>query len=249
MGGLIARAIAASLPPYIAYANNTNFGQGFIHKMITLDTPHLGSELANNLAVTGPQCKALFAAKGLPVAGAISDLQTTSPLISSLKIPHGHPIMTHAVASTATAPQASSVEQTLAKANLVATEAAMLLPPPLGPIVLAYSPCLHLLTKSGFTSPGSFQATFGGNSDLIVGVTSEAAVGLQAGGFSIPTTSEFSFIHAVDPALFKVGPAVTSTNIINGEIAGVQTVIPGLIKSLLSAPVAGLLSQFEPILP
>lgn len=48
MGGDIARTIA-SLTQFLSDPNNPNFGQGSIHKVITIDSPHLGSPLATKL--------------------------------------------------------------------------------------------------------------------------------------------------------------------------------------------------------
>jgi pimeloyl-ACP methyl ester carboxylesterase len=46
MGGLIAREVVL-LPNFLA--SRSTFGQGSIHKLITIDTPHLGSQLALNI--------------------------------------------------------------------------------------------------------------------------------------------------------------------------------------------------------
>jgi uncharacterized repeat protein (TIGR03803 family) len=49
MGGLLARLYAVNYFPQTQYVRPDNLGLGDIHKLITLDTPHLGSELANAL--------------------------------------------------------------------------------------------------------------------------------------------------------------------------------------------------------
>jgi pimeloyl-ACP methyl ester carboxylesterase len=78
MGGLIARYMAAFDPRF----TDQTLGQGRIHKLITIDTPHNGSPFATNLnsiAKANLTCPlALFK----PVAGAISDLAVGSPLLS-----------------------------------------------------------------------------------------------------------------------------------------------------------------------
>jgi len=51
MGGLIARKIALSQ----TFLNPQNFGQGSIHKLITIDTPHLGSPVALQLLPNSSQ--------------------------------------------------------------------------------------------------------------------------------------------------------------------------------------------------
>jgi pimeloyl-ACP methyl ester carboxylesterase len=53
MGGDIARAVF-TLPQ--ALSNEGTFGKGWIHKLITFDTPHLGSPLAIDLLMTGSTC-------------------------------------------------------------------------------------------------------------------------------------------------------------------------------------------------
>ena len=49
MGGLLARLYAGGAYSAVPYQRNDNLGYGDIHKLITLDSPHLGSELANAL--------------------------------------------------------------------------------------------------------------------------------------------------------------------------------------------------------
>jgi pimeloyl-ACP methyl ester carboxylesterase len=64
MGGLIARqmVLQTGQKPYL---NSNNFGQGTIHKLITIDTPHLGSILANKLIDPANQCvRSVFEGSG-----------------------------------------------------------------------------------------------------------------------------------------------------------------------------------------
>ena len=61
MGGLVARRVTM-LPSYF---NRKNFQKGFIHKLITIGTPHLGSPLAENLHDPANNCvRILFAIRG-----------------------------------------------------------------------------------------------------------------------------------------------------------------------------------------
>jgi probable HAF family extracellular repeat protein len=85
MGGDITRTLA--LQPY--FLSGLNLGQGNIHKVITIDTPHLGSQLATQLLSGQNNCTlAVFAVTlgefsfssvvvntGYTFAGAIGDLQ------------------------------------------------------------------------------------------------------------------------------------------------------------------------------
>ena len=49
MGGILARLYAGGSNPNVPYQRPDNLGFGDIHKLITLDTPHLGSLLASAL--------------------------------------------------------------------------------------------------------------------------------------------------------------------------------------------------------
>jgi len=61
MGGLIARSVAADSD----FLNDDTFRQGAIHKLITLDTPHLGTPLAAELLQSSNDCvRNLLAASG-----------------------------------------------------------------------------------------------------------------------------------------------------------------------------------------
>jgi pimeloyl-ACP methyl ester carboxylesterase len=49
MGGLVTRAF----PQLQGYYADSNFAQGFVHKLISIDTPHLGTPIANQFLSTG----------------------------------------------------------------------------------------------------------------------------------------------------------------------------------------------------
>ncbi len=49
MGGILARLYAGAANPNVPYQRPDNLGFGDMHKLITLDTPHFGSSLANAL--------------------------------------------------------------------------------------------------------------------------------------------------------------------------------------------------------
>jgi pimeloyl-ACP methyl ester carboxylesterase len=80
MGGLIARDML--LDPSVAFASSNRF-QGIIHKMITIDTPHNGSQFAARLEVS--PCHFIFGFYNRPVAGAVADLVPGSALLTSLE--------------------------------------------------------------------------------------------------------------------------------------------------------------------
>jgi len=109
MGGDIARTMV--LQP--TFLRDATFEQGSIHKLITIDTPHLGSPLATLLLSSQEDggCMehalaffgkfvfntVLVAGSGL-VSGAISDLQPSSPALRNIAINNQHPLPTALIA-------------------------------------------------------------------------------------------------------------------------------------------------------
>lgn len=97
MGGLLSRIWTAAGD----YRRNENFQQGDVHKLVTVDSPHSGSPLADLLAnvrdipFVGSWVKEQFAEKGMPIdQGAIDDLRKGSPALRSMG---ASPIPVHAV--------------------------------------------------------------------------------------------------------------------------------------------------------
>lgn len=98
MGGLLGRMYAGEyrhpdpppgLDPVLHYYRPDNFGKGEIHKLITLTTPHLGSELATGLMDEAGQNRTLIgdAAEkviGCVLCGAAADLRPNSPPLAAL---------------------------------------------------------------------------------------------------------------------------------------------------------------------
>jgi len=87
MGGVLARQWIASS----AYVSPTNFNAGDIHKLITLDSPHLGAHSADTAAhirdtvIVGRVFSAAMSLAGMPVGdGAVDDLEFFSPAIDSI---------------------------------------------------------------------------------------------------------------------------------------------------------------------
>jgi uncharacterized membrane protein/pimeloyl-ACP methyl ester carboxylesterase len=96
MGGDVARAMAVQ-PDYLA---RDNYGKGVIHKMITLDTPHLGTPVANRLLLANAIENNGCFRTGLAIGGnwsfltasgsfgfsngAVGDLQVGSPALQLL---------------------------------------------------------------------------------------------------------------------------------------------------------------------
>jgi len=83
MGGDVTR----TMPLVLGFGSDTTFGQGSVHKLITVDTPHLGSPLATGLLTSNNTClRDVFNAAGMysftsvttnsgrKITGAIGDL-------------------------------------------------------------------------------------------------------------------------------------------------------------------------------
>lgn len=109
MGGLVARTVVL-LPDFLQDSRDPTFSQGYIHKLITIDTPHLGTPLATQLL--SPQetggCLQLLLAKHGSIAfntvtlsvgqfsGAVGDFvdNPQSTALSNLVNSSTHPLPT-----------------------------------------------------------------------------------------------------------------------------------------------------------
>jgi hypothetical protein len=88
MGGILGRLYAGEFNE-ARYYRDDNLGAGDIHKLITLDTPHAGSELADLLvnddgSSTIKGEAAVLAIQECIVCGAIFDLRTTSAILRNM---------------------------------------------------------------------------------------------------------------------------------------------------------------------
>jgi pimeloyl-ACP methyl ester carboxylesterase len=121
MGGNIARFMLLA-PGFIS---NANLGQGLIHKVITIDTPHLGSPLATQLLQPGGnRCVAAALAtvgnyafnqvaisQGTPsVNGAVGDLAVGSPALGTIASSLGHPFAIALIAGTMTSSNLAALD-------------------------------------------------------------------------------------------------------------------------------------------
>jgi len=94
MGGLISRYMV--LDP--RFNMDGNYQKGWIHKLITIDTPHAGSIIPKLLDQSGPVCHNVFANVGMAIDGATHDLEPDSLLLQtlySLPLPPTHAIAGH----------------------------------------------------------------------------------------------------------------------------------------------------------
>jgi hypothetical protein len=108
MGGDITRALV--LEP--TFLSDSTFGQGDVHKVITVDTPHLGTPLASQLASNQESClqRRILAPRGKFVfnstifsdgespSGAVSDLAPSSNALGRIANPGPRPLPTALIA-------------------------------------------------------------------------------------------------------------------------------------------------------
>jgi hypothetical protein len=179
MGGLLSRLYvsgASGLP----YLRSDNFNQGDIHKLVTVDTPHLGSPVANWLLNFFGQQSWLMQRiweMGAQIAGycyncgAIHDLRQNNPLFANM----------------APAPVAAHVMVGNGGSGLIQGAILSSLAPPFGPI-------LATVNQYGYL-PQLFPVTL--QNDLIVGRPSQQAglagthvsvFGLASPNYGIHTT-------------------------------------------------------------
>lgn len=160
MGGLISN----NMPRIPLFRSRQSYGQGYIHKLITIDTPYEGSPFATGLQNSSATCKLIFDQMGKPIDGAIRDLVPNSDLLASLNpLPDIYP--KHAIAGELTAAQSFTASLTVSAIFG-------------GLGVLA--PCYGVFVTSQTSPPlfsfdayfGGSPDTFGGANDLIVSETS-----------------------------------------------------------------------------
>jgi len=206
MGGNIVRTFVL-LPNYLS---NDTFGSGVIHKLITLDTPYNGSQLANNLQQSNSFCKKAFGSNGKVVAGATTDLAVGSAALLTLQSTLKFPIPAHAIAGVASNAQTSTAE---GNAGTIETVCPSLLP-----------------TKH-------FVDLFAGPSDLIVSQASQQGVGAGYLALDPPPDVIPGFIHAVDSYLFTLGPDILNRVIDSGQEVCINTNIAEKVIDLLNSQV------------
>jgi pimeloyl-ACP methyl ester carboxylesterase len=210
MGGLIARDMMLD-PTFLSSDNRL---QGLIHKLITIDTPHGGSQFATRLDNAPLACKEVFAAGSHPVAGAVADLEPGSALLNSLNSSQLTPQYSHAIVGTASSGEQSASLSFWTNSGLNWKGA------------LVDVVCQTVIL-------GGYQSVFNGDgNDLIVSESSQ-----QYGFTAVGTTQSPNTIHAIDPDLFPLGPDALDQVISNGNKVASSTLTN-------STTVVGLLNTF-----
>jgi probable HAF family extracellular repeat protein len=219
MGGVIARYMVLLGG---AYFRDSNYRQGEVHKLITIDSPHNGTDLATQLlSPSEALCREVFELAGKKVGDAMRDMVPGSAALQDLQQPT-FPLLAHAIAGIANSFQTLAAE-------------------------LNYQQSLLSLACPFLLPFGGFNILFVGPNDLLVSEASEEARGLGFDSKAVPFSRFVNFIHTVDPVLFPEGPDVMSRVLVGGQLQGVLTEIPPMIINLLNQSVLG--PAFGPIRP
>ena len=132
-----------------------NYQKGWIHKLITIDTPHAGSIIPALLDESGPVCHKIFFDAGMTIEGATNDLEPGSYLLRTLYTLPLPP--THAIAGFMTPTQDFAISG-LVNVALDLTQGA--------PVLACSTLFLHVV-------PFSFVGLYGEPNDLAVGESSQ----------------------------------------------------------------------------
>jgi pimeloyl-ACP methyl ester carboxylesterase len=211
MGGLVARTMVLNSD----FFSSSNYKKGPIHKLITIDTPHNGSQLAKVLNDSGELCKFAFGHAGHGVADAVKDLVPGSALLSSINSKNsasGVPqLVAHALVGIASTDQENSSQSAISSDSQLKW----------------WCPTVSAL---------KYQTAFGGSSDLIVSQSSQ-----QFGFSSSAVTSSQTIIHTVDKTLFPLGPDALDATLSNGTTIDSPTptnspLVINLLNTFVSDP-------------
>jgi hypothetical protein len=206
MGGVITRALVLTQ----SYLSDATFGQGIVHKLITVDTPHLGTPIANLILQDNNSCvRNIMASKGsvafqtvvTPLGtfnGAAFDLQgdgtgiSVSDALNALRVSNVHPLPTAMLAGVMDDHNLSGLSNTSAARIFLHDFCGVVLRDPLG---LALTPT-------------DWRSVFGQDSDGIVPLTSQVnglIIPPLPGGYVHSRGTEdlgFSGPSVVDPGTF-----------------------------------------------
>jgi pimeloyl-ACP methyl ester carboxylesterase len=209
MGGLISNNMPKFSPS--AFQSIESYSQGYIHKLITVDTPYYGSQFAMNLSQSSVWCKAEFNLLHHKVNGAVTDLVPGSNVLTRIN-PLSSLYYKHAISGELTTPQSVA-------ASVIVDLAAF----------TVFGVC-HSLFVTDLTRPpffsfdnyfGGSTDPFGGANDLIVAKTSQlgplqafsdSAVGVAHIHLAIPWIPLTLYVGALDKASRNPDLAVTLLN-------------------------------------
>ncbi len=233
MGGLVARQLAL-MPSFKA---NSNFGQGYIHKLITIGTPHLGSPLPSQIITDANTCvRNVFQSIGNGAytsvtttagtfAGAMADLGAPgngTDLTNAISALQNNPLLvpTAVIAGDMNSAQAAGINGSAAEVLL----AVRCLDPSTGtlpPLV------------SNFNSVGWTDQVMGGASDGIVPLLS------QLDG-QVSSTNTFAAIHSRGALWLGFGGPYELQNAFDilDPLSGSTSGIAADVATLLNTPVS-----------
>src|SRR5258708_5472843 len=218
--------LAGTLPLLPHYLSNPTFGQGPIHKVITIYTPHLGSPLATNLLLPATACTRGFLASagnyafssvqlnGQNVNGAIEDLGPSSTALNAINNPpqpQPHYLPTALIAGIYT--NFASLNCSMCSAAVLRNQ---------------YTGCPNDPLVQSLT-PQRWPAIFGEQNDAIVGLSSQMntpnpgpTVGFQFTGY----------VHSQGiEKLSFTGPSVLDPNIVAPQTISVPTQVINLLNT------------------
>jgi len=220
MGGLI----SDTMPNLVAFHSPANYGSGYIHKLITIDTPYQGSPLAAGLNQIAPNagCRQILNGLGAESLGAVMDLDPAGSFIANFNpAPAGY--AKHAIASFVTPSQTTEAEDLVDIITLPGSPVGVcrnLFSSPAG-----NSPP-HFSFNSFFTTPND---PYSGASDLIVSERSQLST------YSPGTTATITFglVHShISTAFFvPVGLAGSLDSNVGTPLSN-----PAVVVNLLNTP-------------
>jgi pimeloyl-ACP methyl ester carboxylesterase len=211
LGGLMAR----SWPLQPEFAASLNYQQGPVHKLITIDTPHLGSAQALRLEDSSQGACRLFletvglVKKNIVIEQNIIDLMPGSPLLQRLNSETAKVhLQAHVIVTNANAAQTFASETAMTWTPTVIVN-------PLDAVTtVEHAFAVFCPTFLPDKLGRRWLNIFGEASDLVVGITSQSAQGLGV-PFDPPSTSIHGLIHSVAPlGLYPVGPDVLNTDLL-----------------------------------
>jgi pimeloyl-ACP methyl ester carboxylesterase len=235
MGGDITR----TLPLQPAYLDQTTLYQGYIHKVITIATPHLGSPLAtqllddNNLCTRtwmkrfgSPSIRTLTLSGGQTILGAVGDLAgdgtgaTLSPALTNIATPGPTLIKTAFIVGVANASNFASLGQNVGAASVITSRCTSSNPNNHS------DPLAVAMTPTGW--PALFPAS---GSDAIVPVVS------QMNGLSVGPDSEFQgYVHS--PGLVgRLGLGFTGPSVLDIDPGSQMAPVALQVIRLLNTPI------------